>query len=524
MYKRKWPAPAPAPVAPATQKDALLQEIARERREIRILESERSLLLGRFARRPPMPPIQHAWTHEGTKGWTPSLVGTDGGTSNNNNKGPRLHFSGNVADTESHGDKSQGDNVFGGDNERDLLDVLDALQCRTTLEAMASGGATTKPPPSSTSASCVMSDGDAAADPAAASSTGFGGADPDSCRLHPLLGGVVFTKVEGPLPPAQGRRQDEAVVGSDLQNNERRVMYILSGHTSTTADAPGDDGPGSNPVGCIGFEVRTEVSFAVRSVGGDDKSRNYMGADGERATVSSVETKFFPHAYRHASIVAPNDTCTDTSGDQHAADGSNADDFFLPFPEDELQELSELVSKTRSLTQLFRELVAFKEFHRDRSASMERLVTEFGAVGSLSVSVICADMVMIRSTGSQEKAAEAISKDGDEVDAIYTPGNASGAGVLHLRLSWSRSFSELGGEDDLCVEDCAVGDDRTGNGRLLVDSVLDPDGISSLVHCAGGIEGAIRAILRAVAGSRARPRLYCGLDAGGPDRGRGEMV
>ncbi len=103
MCKRKRPSPAPvapAPVAPATQKDALLQEIARERREIRILESERSLLLGRFARRPPMPPIQHAWTHEGTKGWTPSLVGTDGDTTtttnnnNNNNNNNNKNVSG----------------------------------------------------------------------------------------------------------------------------------------------------------------------------------------------------------------------------------------------------------------------------------------------------------------------------------------------------------------------------------------------------------------------------------------------
>ena len=159
-----------------------------------------------------------------------------------------------------------------------------------------------------------------------------------------------------------------------------------------------------------------------------------------------------------------------------------------------MEELADLVSKTQSLTQLFRELVAFQEFHLERSASMERLVSEFGTDGCLSIT--CADMMEIRSGDGNMKADKDCST-GDKAAG-------TGAGpLLRLRLSWSRSFSELGREDDLCVEDCTVG----GNGEAdnavdaLVDTILDPDGIDSLVHIAGGIEEAIRAIIRAVTGT-----------------------
>ena len=195
--------------------------------------------------------------------------------------------------------------------------------------------------------------------------------------------------------------------------------------------------------------------------------------------MSSVHTKFFPHP-----------------SNEMAQDDDSKFALPIPFPKEELEELADLVSKTRSLTQLFRELVAFHEFHQERSASTERLVKEFGTDSCLSIT--CADMMEIRSSDGNKKA------DKDCMTGDKAAGAGAGVGpLLHFKLSWSRSFSELGREDDLCVEDCTVGSNGEADNAVdaLVDAILDPDGIDSLVHIAGGIEEAIRAIIRAVTGT-----------------------
>lgn len=414
-----------------TQRDVLLQQIAKERREVRVLESERALLLSRF-------------NHRQSQEEADVVIDT---ANTSSKKRPRPHY---------HGGDFSGDqramlqhDAADQDGGRDLLDVLDALQCRTTLESIKSNnniGTKKEEAPSGVRL-----------EPGHTTATGGGlrEVDADSYRMHPLLGGITFTKVEGPLPS-----QKEDV------NNGKQRLYVLSGHTNANTNASASIGSESKlKCCCIGFEVRAEISFADRS----------DGADGETATVSSVHTKFFPHP---SNEIAQDDNSK----------------FALPFPKEELEELADLISKTQSLTQLFRELVSFHEFHLERSASMERLVKEFGMDGCLSIT--CADMMEIRSSdGNMKTQKDCLT--GDEAAS-------TGVGpLLRLKLSWSRSFSELGREDDLCVEDCTVG----GNGEAdntvdaLVDTILNPDGIDSLVHIAGGIEEAIRAIIRAVTGT-----------------------
>lgn len=428
-----------------TQRDVLLQQIARERREVCVLESERVLLLSRF-------------NHRQSQGADAMIDTANTNARNSSKKRPRPHYHGEDI-SEDQMARVAHDGV-GQDGDRDLLDVLDALQCRTTLETMNENNVGEAP--SSTSSTSLV--------PSNAATGGWGSlreVDADSYWMHPILGGITFTGVKGPLPPGEERSQKEEDINTGKSKNSKRRLYILSGHTnanlSNVSTSAGSEC--KSECCCIGFEVRAEICFADRSDGSDD----------ERATVSSVHTKFFPHP----------------------SNGLAQDDdskFALPFPKEELEELAELISKTQNLTRLFRELVAFHEFHMERSASMERLVKEFGTDGCLSIT--CADMMEIRSSDGNMKA------DGDCLTGDKRAGTGVGP-LLCLRLSWSRSFSELGREDDLCVEECTVG----GNGEAdnavdaLVDTILDPDGIDSLVHIAGGIEEAIRAIIRAVTGT-----------------------
>lgn len=430
-----------------TQRDLLLQQIATERREVRVLESERALLLSRFNHRRP---------DTGARDTCSDTANTS--ARNSSKKRPRPHY---------HGGDVSGDQMArltheaaGQDGGRDLLDVLDALQCRTTLESMnANIGAKKqqkKEAPSSTSSTTLV--------PSEAATGGGGGGlgevDADSYRMHPILGGITF------IPPSEEGSQEDFNNG-DPKKSKRR-LYIISGHTNANLSKVSASATSEckSECCCIGFEVRAEISFADRSDGADD----------ERAKVSSVHTKFFPHP--------SNETAQD--------DGPN---FALPFPKEELEELADLISKTQSLTQLFRELVAFNEFHLERSASMERLVKEFGTDGCLLIT--CANMMEIRS-GYGNMKADRDCLNGDK---------AASTGVeplLRLSLSWSRSFSELGREDDLCVEECTVGGNGEaahGDSIALVDTILDPNRIDSLVHIAGGIEEAIRAIIRAVTGT-----------------------
>jgi hypothetical protein len=430
---------------PTQREHVLLQQIAREGREIRILESERGLLLSRF---------NHCRSQQGGGGTCATPANS---SPRNNKKRPRSrrHDGGGPEDDVTR----LPDDSKNTDGERDLLDVLDALQCRTTVETMNNKNniGEEEPPPSRTFA--VPDDIDAGS---------LKEVDVDSYRLHPILGGVAFTSVEGPLPPTQDRPQED--VNRDPKNNRKLRLYILSGHTIASLSA--EDGSGFKSGGRIGFEVQTEISFADRFNGG--LVGNPIVGD-ERAAVSSVHTKFFP--------LPPNAVHDDQN-------------FAPPFPVEELRELSDLVSKTRSLTDFFRELAAFNEFHQERSASMGRLVKEFGTGGHLSI--LCANLVEIRSGSCNKQIGKARLSENEEAGAC------AGAGpLMSLRVSWSRSFSELGREDDLCVEDCTVrgrdGGEDDYDASALVKTILAPGGIHSLVHCAGGIEEAIGAILRAVA-------------------------
>lgn len=441
-----------------TQRDVLLQQIAREQRELRILESERALLLSRLSRRRSQ---GAGWVRDAAN--TSTSTSTSAGNRNSKKRPcPRYHGGGDVDGDQvprlPHDSADKGD-------ERDLLDVLDALQCRATLESMKANNTSAGANQQHQQEALSLSPGVMLKPDDAAVNNGLREVGVDSNRLHPILGGIAFTGVKGPLPPSH---DDRSRCGTNIEkskeSNGQQRLYILSGHTSANLFA-GVGSESNSECCCIGFEVRAEISFADRS---DDTGDH-------RATVSSVHTKFFPHP-------------SDVGGqDDHPQ-------FALPFPKEELEELADLISRTLSLTQLFRELVAFHEFHQQRSASMERLVEEFGNDDCLSIT--CADMMEITCHNSKKVEAGGA--------CLFEDASAGKRPLLRLRLSWSRSFSELGREDDLCVEDCAVGGGREaapGDVGELVDTILDPDGIDSLVHIAGGIEEAIRAILRAVTGT-----------------------
>lgn len=425
------------------QRSSLLEQIARERREVSILESERALLLSQNKSRST---LARKRQRRGVGGGIDGLGSADIG---------RSYDDAAIPDATDMQD------------ERDLLDVLDALQCRVTLESIvvenksgladgddntcSSGGTSTN-----------------IADERLDDKSGLGEVDAESFRLHPILGGVTFTKVEGPLPPSDSFATSSssssaaAAVGNDV--NSKR-LYVLSGHIIGR--------PKNSISECIGFEVRAEVSFTrhARSTLSPSKllSSPRKSGDEERASVSSVTVKCSPHFLE------------EKSKGKDSADEA----FSLPFPTEELSELAQLVAETRSLTKLFRELVAFQEFHHQRTESFKRLIAEFGYD---AITISSADTFCIR-IGNESM------------------GEKSG---LQIKLSWSRSFYELGRDDNLCVEDCSLccdggEDDSDGNGQdtsigSLLEIVMDPDGISSLVHCVGGCESAIRIMLKAVSG------------------------
>lgn len=208
-----------------TQRDALLQQIARERREVRILESERALLLSRFNHR------QSQGTDKGARDTCSDTANTaNARNSSKKMPRPRYHggdFSGDQMARLTHGAADQ-------DGGRDLLDVLDALQCRTTLETMNANNIGEAP--SSTSGIFVPRN----------AATGGGGVlrevDADSYRMHPILGGITFTKVEGPLPPGEQKRSQEKDIDNGDPKKSTRSLYILSGHTNANISAiPGSE-------------------------------------------------------------------------------------------------------------------------------------------------------------------------------------------------------------------------------------------------------------------------------------------
>lgn len=448
----------------ALQRSSLLEQIARERREVRILESERALLLSKYnqagnrsnARKRPRSEI-----------FTAAAALYGGRSLEDDNPGQGIDgatscsvLANRDSDAAAAAAAASAD---GTDEERDLLDVLDALQCRVTLESMGQQRQSNQ--------DVVGGSTDSSADAASANldyddrvnESILGSVDAESFRLHPVLGGVAFTKVEGPLPSSSFTASGAACVESGVQTR----LYILSGHVAGWPNSVGHE--------TIGFQVRAEVSFTRH----DARSTNInrvaspprKAGDEERATVSSVTAKFFPHL-RNKSGSKDDESTTPT--------------FSLPFPTDELTELTQLVAKTRSLTQLFRELVSFQHFHQQRTESIERLIDEFG---NESIRVESANIFSI--TNGRRDAS---GSDGGEE-----------SGGLTIKISWSRTFSELGREDDLCVEDCSVvpreDDDNNGKDQdnigALVETLMDPAGLSSLVHCVGGCEGAVRVMLQA---------------------------
>ena len=416
----------------------LLEQIAKERREVAILESERALLLSQNRKA-----SRSSNSTCARKRHRPSPAGTGLGTEHSGNS------SANRSDHTS----------IGAPDERDLLDVLDALQCRVTLESMVAKNK-----------SNMGSDGEGDRGSSAGMSTnieeerllndrsGLGEVDGASFRLHPILGGLSFTKVEGPLSPSPSAR------GNDVSNKR---LYVLSGH------AIGRPNDAANE--CIGFEVRAEVSFTnhAHSMGSPSTGRwaspRKSGAE-ERASVSSVKVRFSPH------LLGKRD-------EEKASDAT----FTLTFPAEELSELAQLVEETRSLTKLFRELVSFQEFHYQRAESFKKLVNE---VGSDAMHISSANIFSMRNFN--EVSGE--------------------RGGLLIKMSWSRIFSELGRDDKLCVEECSFdqsGEEGDGDSSgqdasigSLLEIVTDPGGVSSLVHCVGCCEEAIRIMLKAIRGQK----------------------
>jgi len=439
---------APSSSSDRQKRSSLLEQIARERREVSILESERALLLSQSRSRSTL----------SRKRQRRGVIG--GGI-------PGL----GSADIDRSYDDAAIRDATDMQDERDLLDVLDALQCRVTLESTVvenESGLTTDGDDDTCSAGGTSAN---VADERLNGKSGLDEVDAESFRLHPILGGVTFTKVEGPLPPsdsfARSSSSSSSSAAAAVENdvNSKR-LYVLTGHSI---------GHPENSISeCIGFEIRAEVSFTrhARSTLSPSKlmSSPRKSGDEERALVSSVTVKFSPHFL------------------EEKGEGKDSADeaFRLPFPTKELSELAQLVAETRSLTKLFRELVAFQEFHHQRTESFKRLIAEFGYN---AISVSYADMFCIRN-GNESLGAK------------------SG---LQIELSLSRSFYELGRDDNLCVEDCSLcrdggEDDPDGNNGQdasigsLLEIVMDPDGISSLVHCVGGFERAIRVMLKAVNG------------------------
>ena len=404
---------------------SLLAQIERERREVRILEAELGLLVAEGRRRA-----------AGRKRRREEEGGGGGG--------------GRIAGAAAGADAGPGD----------LLDVLDALQCRVTLEQSVVATAT------AAAAGRGGGGGEAEGSPRSLPFPGGGGgSDAATFRLHPLLGGVTFTGVAGPLRGPGGDADADADAG-DSDNRNAPRQYVLSGYVGSGGAA---SPPGARDEHRIAFEVRPEVSFGGEEGGG--------GGGGGEATVTSVTATFAPSP-------APGGGGDGDDGDGLPAAAGRS------FPASELSELAGMAEVTLNLTQLFRELVAFGAFHARRVEALERLVE---AHGTGTIVMETAEAFRITSGG----------------DCGTGGGTGGGGGPslprFYMRLAWRRRFSEVGREDELVVLDVGGGsggdDDDDDDGRQSLRSLLlDPSGVRSLASSLGGCEEAIEALVSAASG------------------------
>ena len=301
---------------------SLLAQIERERREVRILEAELGLLVAEGRRRA-----------AGRKRKREEEGGGGGGR---------------IAGAAAGADAGPGD----------LLDVLDALQCRVTLEQSVVATATATATAATATAAAAGrggGGGEAGGSPRSLPFPGGGGgSDAATFRLHPLLGGVTFTGVAGPLRGPGGDADGDADAG-DSDNRNAPRQYVLSGYVGSGGAA---SPPGARDEHRIAFEVRPEVSFGGGEGGGG-------GGGGGEATVTSVTATFAPSP-------APGGGRDGDDGDGLPAAAGRS------FPASELSELAGMAEVTLNLTQLFRELVAFGAFHARRVEALERLVEAHG--------------------------------------------------------------------------------------------------------------------------------------------------